>query len=1148
MGKNKNRFNWKARQGSGIRVHDAKEVDKVAKSEGKGFDESNAFVLPSKKDLKLKRLKHKDEEPVGRILSKRRRKHLEKIVEKKAKKEQRSELLSKLESVQVSDQELERMTSLAHIQTKGLKRQFAEDEWKEKMDDMGQHYEVVRSSDPEEQTLQKPKKVKLKSVMKKPEIIQGENVLGFESSSESDDLESEPEVEPEVQQEPVAPTLKKEEPMTEVKPNTSTEPERSNEALNRVAKFVPVMRSEEVQKLRNKLPIISEEQAIMEAINDNPVTILVGETGSGKTTQVPQFLYEGGFAESKLIGVTEPRRVAAMAMAGRVGHEMSLGSDVVSYQIRFEGNVTGQTKIKFMTDGVLLREIERDFMLTKYSVIIIDEAHERSVFTDILIGFLSRIVPKREADGDPLKLVIMSATLRVEDFTQNQRLFKVSPPVIKVESRQFDVQCHFNRKTNEDYVEEAFRKVSKIHKTLPEGGILVFLTGQAEVKAMVRRLQRLFPSSKQDDVDKDGDETIEEGLKKALKKRRKRKVSDGEKFDNLPNINLDNYEILPHDDTEADAMREAEKDDDLADDEDLDVAESGPGGQPMWTLPLYSLLSSERQNRIFKPVPDGHRLCVVATNVAETSLTIPGIKYVVDCGKVKNKLYDKVTGVSTFQVMWASKAQSNQRAGRAGRQGPGHCYRLYSSAVFENDFQNHALPEIQTRPLEDLVLQMKAMYLDNVVNFPFPTPPDVAHVRAAEKKLITLGALAPPPKNLPLREIEKAIRKAKITKLGRAISTFPLSPRFGKMLALSHQHDLMQYTITMVAALSLQEVLLEMPVGDHQDQFNKAELQQIRREWAGKGQSLQLGDPLVLIRAVAAAEFAGISQEFCERNGLRYKAMVEIRKLRRQLSNEINVILPSLNLVLNPELAPPSSDDCRLLRQIVLAGTPDQIAHKIDVQDMDPKERSKMRFAYHCSDIEEPVFLKSTSVLKQNPPEWIAYQEIYEIEGKMYMRCATAIEPQWLPMFCEHLCQLSSPLPEPQPWMEDGNVMCHVNGTFGKRSWVLPTVPIVYPKTPEKFKYFAKLLLEGKVLEGLDQYTEQLLSPPVVMIKSWGSLHGKRTTALYDELVARDVDSVSRLKQVLSQEPAYLRSAYLRWIPESLQHEVKNRWAKITTF
>ena len=254
----------------------------------------------------------------------------------------------------------------------------------------------------------------------------------------------------------------------------------------------------------------------------------------------------------------------------------------MSYQIRFQGNVTPDTKIKFMTDGVLLREIEKDFLLLKYSVVILDEAHERSVFTDILIGLLSRIVPLRHKRKDPLKLIIMSATLRVEDFTKNQKLFRSIPPVISVDSRQFPVTVHFNKVTVEDYLGETYRKVCKIHRQLPEGGILVFLTGQAEVNTLVKKLRQTFPGSGDD-----GPENEPKEVKPKLSRKKKKAEDKKEKkIDELPEINLDNYEVQP--------LEELECEGELSEDDEEDDKHglvSGEGARPMHVLPLYSLLS-----------------------------------------------------------------------------------------------------------------------------------------------------------------------------------------------------------------------------------------------------------------------------------------------------------------------------------------------------------------------------------------------------------------------------------------------------------------------------------------------------------------------------------------------------------------------------
>ena len=1015
MGKHKKGFNWKARQSNERDIDDTQtrllgnKVNVLENGKEKGYDDSNALVLPSKKRISKK---VKGSEPVGKLLSKKRRKHLEKVVDKKKKKAERNDLLSKLESVKVPENELAKLTSLSDMQTKGLKRHFAEEGWKQLMERTGQDVEPVQILHDEDAV--QPKRIKLKVVKKQnfeeSAVNSDPNVLGFSnSSSESSDEEMDDEIESESDMckeilkndgpnETVSSNEISSEIINEVKPMLETDEKVKTVKLDkpvRCRQFVPVHRTSKVQEMRDRLPIIKEEHLIMEAINDNPITVVIGETGSGKTTQVPQFLYEAGYSHEKskngkhkLIGVTEPRRVAAMSMSHRVSYEMN-EQGVVSYQIRFEGNVGPNTRIKFMTDGILLREVEQDFMLSKYSVIVIDEAHERSWRSDILIGFLSRIVRQRAKIGDPLKLVIMSASLNIEDFTKNEKLFKVPPPVVKVESRQFEVTCHFNKRTPADnsdaYIEDALSKICKIHRTLPEGGILVFVTGQQEVKQMTKKLNSIFPARKsftkekndpnlslqedenvrhkyngmksKDTTKNNGEDTklVQNGLK-----------TNSSHLNNLPKINLDEVRIFPlDDDTQADLSAMQEDDDiNISDEENEELTKfSAPKvSPPLWVLPLYSLLSSEKQARVFQPIPEGHRLCVIATNVAETSLTIPGVKYVVDTGKEKTRLFDKVTGVSNYIVTWISKASAIQRAGRAGRQSTGHCYRIYSSAVFEHEFSDHALPEIKTIPLEELVIQMKAMYIQNVINFPFPTPPDLKEIRLAERKLLSLGALEQPAKNLSFRDIENHLKTAKITPLGKAMSLFPLAPRFSKMLVLSGQHggSFMQYTITMVAALSMQEVLIEVALGTEEIQPNNhAQLSNIRRSWAGKGNSFLLGDPMILIRAVGACEYAGYTMEFCEQNGLRYKAMIEIRKLRNQLTNKVNELWPKLNVIMSPKMQPPTDQDSKLLRQIILSGSPNNIARKVKEEDLkDVSDRSKMKLAYNCGEMEEPVFLK----------------------------------------------------------------------------------------------------------------------------------------------------------------------------------------------
>ncbi|XP_068227873.1 probable ATP-dependent RNA helicase kurz [Palaemon carinicauda] len=813
------------------------------------YDESNALVLPSKKRA-TKKLRDKKAAPV-KLLSKKKRKYLEKIVDKKRKNSLRASLIAALEEVKADPKDLEKLTQLQATQTVGRKK-FSSDYYALSKSEVESKQGRILSST-------KGKKRKILEYPEEEKKADDPNVvhLGDLSSEDSEDDDNPEESDDIVSRKMDTPLMEKDldsNDFTELsKTNTNEETESKKQSKSDVdsiinakcindvietvelppknsvscpATYVTVNRIDEIQKGRLKLPILSEEQSIMEAINENSVTVIVGSTGSGKTTQVPQFLYEAGYAsKGQIIGITEPRRVAAISMSQRVAHEMNLTSQEVSYQIRFQGNTTPKTKIKFMTDGVLLKEIQLDPTLKKYSVIIIDEAHERSIFSDILIGILSRIIPIRLKKKRPLKLVIMSATLRIEDFTENLRLFKdPKPPLLKVESRMFDVTIHYNKRTMENYLEEAYKKVCKIHRQLPDGGILVFLTGQQEVNTLINRLRKTFPFHSKSFQDVNG---ISGYRKRRLELKEKKRPGKGNEIIKkvvLPEVKLEDYTPAFLDDANIeivdghldDVNSIHEYDDEFEVNEPRNALSTEENEQPLYVLPLYSVLPPDKQHLVFQPPPEGTRLCVVATNVAETSLTIPNIKYVVDSGKVKKKVYDKVTGVSMFHITWTSQASASQRAGRAGRTAPGHCYRLYSSAVFDQEFEKFSEAEIQQRPIDDIILIMKSMNLP-VINFPFPTPPDYIQIRTGMKRLIILGALKERENSenkQPRRKSRRTERKdlTVITQLGKAMAAFPLAPRYGKMLALSHQHSLLPYTIAVVASLTIPEVLLETPI------------------------------------------------------------------------------------------------------------------------------------------------------------------------------------------------------------------------------------------------------------------------------------------------------------------------------------------------
>ncbi|TID28056.1 hypothetical protein CANINC_002737 [Pichia inconspicua] len=786
-----------------------------------------------------------------------------------------------------------------------------------------------------------------------------------------------------------------------------------NDNLKRKIVTVPVVREAEIQDARSKLPVYAEESKIMEAIHHNDCVIICGETGSGKTTQVPQFLFESGYGVKEsdtpgMIGITQPRRVAAVSMAKRVGNELGNYSSKVGYQIRFDATVGEETSLKFMTDGVLLREMMTDFLLMKYSALIIDEAHERNVNTDILIGMLSRVLKLRREYSVkhpekfyPLKLIIMSATLRVSDFSENKVLFDVPPPILKVDSRQFPVSIHFSKKTPFEYTEEAFRKTCKIHRKLPKGAILVFLTGKAEITAMVKKLRKEFPfpDNKKKEITFNNNEDIDLKI-------------DGKNAD----VEVEEIDFQVNDlEINEDYNEEEEEEGEEGFEESLE--EDQTENDPLYVLPLYSLLPTNEQMKIFESPPAGSRLCVIATNVAETSLTIPGVRYVVDCGRAKERKYDEETGVQSFEIDWISKASADQRSGRAGRTGPGHCYRLYSSAVYESEFPQFSKPEILRMPVEGVVLNMKSMGIQTVANFPFPTPPNREMLRQAENLLKYLGALDR--------------QKGQITNMGKKMSLFPLSPRFSKILLIANQQGCLPYVIALVSGLTVGDPFLsEYDLGiqfnevsqtkdssdmsddeksrdDYervQSNLSQLDLENKRklRQKYNKSNELfmrldKYSDSLKLLSAICAADHIPKNKrsKFYESHFLREKQMTEIIKLRKQLTYIVRVHTSKDGLAATSKiedeelkLEKPTKQQVQAIKQMIAAGFIDQVAFRLDTIDKETKLSNNMKiinvpyftpsYLLNHSKDESYVFIHPNSVIVNSgkAPEYLVYSHL----------------------------------------------------------------------------------------------------------------------------------------------------------------------------
>ncbi|CAL8104563.1 unnamed protein product [Calicophoron daubneyi] len=435
----------------------------------------------------------------------------------------------------------------------------------------------------------------------------------------------------------------------------------------------------------NSLPISQYRDLLIQAVKENQVLIVIGETGCGKSTQIPQYLDQAGYTELGQIGCTQPRRVAAKALATRVAEEFGCRiKEEVGYAIRFEKRTSAATKIKYMTDGILVRECLADRALHKYSVIILDEAHERTLNMDLLFALMKKTLRKRR----DLRLIISSATLDAEKFSR----FFGNAPILFIEGRTYPVETVYSEETPNEYERAVMEKVVQIHLNEPPGDILAFLTGQEEIERCC--------------------EAIEADVRE--------------------------QERVWHQQT-----------------------------LKLMPLPAYAELNLDDLCAIFEPTPPGSRKVIFATNVAESSLTVEGIRYVVDSGFFKQKTYNPRLRTDSLNVTVTSQNQAKQRAGRAGRTAPGFCYRLYTKEYFENEMPLDVKPEIQRASLAGALLQLKAKGIKDINSLKFMDPPSKESIRFGEELLRDLSALN---------------ANGELTGTGKMMALFPLEPGLSRML------------------------------------------------------------------------------------------------------------------------------------------------------------------------------------------------------------------------------------------------------------------------------------------------------------------------------------------------------------------------------
>ncbi|KAK9803173.1 hypothetical protein WJX72_009006 [[Myrmecia] bisecta] len=623
-----------------------------------------------------------------------------------------------------------------------------------------------------------------------------------------------------------------------------------------------------LQAERDALPIRKWRDGLLEAVEQHQIIIIVGETGSGKTTQIPQYLHEAGYTKAGMIGCTQPRRVAAMSVAARVANEMGckLGNEV-GYSIRFEDCTSDKTMLKYMTDGMLLREFLGEPDLASYSVMMVDEAHERTLHTDVLFGLVKDIARFRP----DIKLLISSATLDAEKFSE----YFDFAPIFRIPGRRYPVDIMYTKAPEADYLHAAVVTTLQIHVTQPAGDVLIFLTGQEEIEA------------------------CEELLKQRTR-------GMGTKIGEL---------II---------------------------------------APIYANLPSELQAKIFETTPAGARKIVLATNIAETSLTIDGIKYVIDPGFCKQNSYNPRSGMESLIVTPISKASANQRAGRAGRTSPGKCFRLYTAWSFQHELDDNTIPEIQRTNLGNVVLMLKSLGINDLMNFDFMDPPPAETLLRALEQLYALGALND---------------RGELTKLGRRMAEFPLDPMLAKMIIASEQHGCSEEIATICAMVSVGNAIFYRPK-------DKAVFADNAHNNFHRG---NVGDHIALMNVYTGWADTNFSTQYCYENYVQLRSMKRAREVREQLLGLMERV--ELELVSNP-----AEDN---IKKAIAAGF---FYHTAQLQKTG---------AYRTVKNPQTVHIHPSSGLAEALPRWVVYHELV-FTSKEYMRTVSEIKPAWLVEIAPH--------------------------------------------------------------------------------------------------------------------------------------------------
>jgi ATP-dependent helicase HrpB len=753
-------------------------------------------------------------------------------------------------------------------------------------------------------------------------------------------------------------------------------------------------------KDEGQLPIIEYRDQIMEVLKTAETAIIIGETGSGKTTQIPLFLLDL-FKKLKKAGkilVTQPRRVAARSVAKYVAgiFGCKIGKEV-GYNVRFEDQTTEGTQLTFMTDGILLRKIQEDPLLSKYSVVMVDEAHERSLNIDFTLGLLKQIQSKRREMGNSLQVIVTSATLEKEKF---EKYFNQAPSV-EVPGRLHPVDIHYEGITPRNVMDAATEKVKKIVSESDNGDILIFMPGKQEIEDTISKIGEL----------------------------------------KIPNLEI---------------------------------------------LPLFGDMSPEDQDKIFNK--SKKRKVIVATNIAETSITIPGVKYVVDSGLIRQTEYDSNTGIESLLTKYHAKSGVKQRAGRAGRMEAGECYRLYTESDFNNKFKDYQTPEIQRSNLSHVVLTMKKIGIKNVEEFDFIDPPEKKAFESAIKTLKNLGALD---------------ESGEITKVGEVMSELPLDPHLGRMVLEANNHGCIREVATIAAFLNGRSVFMrpkdkELEADRTHSQFKDKE-----------------SDFMSFLNVWNAYALNGFKESWAYNNYLNAKVLAEVDSIRSQLFK----VLKHNNI----HAVQTYKSDKEAIGKSLTAGLIENLS----------EHYSRWKYKPVLKDFGELSIFPGSS-LKDTTPEWFVCEEVYtNPKGNTFGRTLQVVKPEWI---VEVAPQLVNKIKDRSFYEESTDSVVQDMRYYLKST---RTTLINKQETfegDEAEKIFAEHLSNNsQMLESQEGNKEIIKQLDILSKKSVGQIQSTNLKAEYQKILAgHKIYGVKKLKESLNSNEVDLNLLLENYVDEKL--------------